>query len=66
LTDFFIVNAIPLESERFDLKIDDLQRNHTQLSKLFEDVDPQLLVNIDKCGWGKMITQGENMLFHSI
>ena len=52
---FFIVDAIPLENEQFDLKIDDLKENHIQLSKLFENIDLRLLVNINKCGWGKMI-----------
>ena len=54
--DIFIVDAYPLENERIDVCVNDLQTNHAELSQLLKTVDPHLVVNIDECGWGKRLS----------
>ena len=54
--DIFIVDAYPLENERIDVCVYDLQTNHAELSQLLKTVDPRLVVNIDECGWGKWLS----------
>ena len=53
-----LVSATPMEDERIDVTEEQLEDNFYQLSESMVGVDPRLLLNIDECGWGKMLNQG--------
>ena len=57
--DFFLADATPLEDACINVKEEDLQKNHQQLTQKLANVDPQFICNIDECGWGKKLKLGK-------
>ena len=55
-SDFYIVDAIPLEKDRIDVSVEDLKKNHEALVEIMKKIDPRLIANIDETGWGKKIS----------
>ena len=38
--------------------LESLKENHKNLSDILKGTDPRFLINIDECGWGKLVSKG--------